>query len=63
MNYVCNRCCLKESRTVKPLETPFYGTARLKRVFFYYLEATDKTLLLLLNLILNSAQTLAGIVS
>lgn len=61
VNYVCNRCCFEENRIAKPLETLFCGMAQLE--CFCYLEVTDKILLLLLNLILNSAQTLACIVS
>lgn len=32
VNCVCEHCCLKENHIAKPLETLFYGMARLKRV-------------------------------
>lgn len=33
VKYVCNHRCFKENWILKPLETPFYGMTRLKRVF------------------------------
>lgn len=32
VNCVCEHCCLKENHIAEPLETLFYGMARLKRV-------------------------------